>query len=123
MTTEKDKWKAVGDCAVMYSDDYLNAVEGERLEDDCVELLKSGFKKVVIDFSKTEFVNSIGISNLIGIIEKVQESEGRLLFSSLRKGNADAFNMLGLTRYVPIFETEEEALRSCDMSSVKGQAV
>lgn len=117
MTTEKDKWKAMGDCAVLYSDDYLNAVEGERLEDDCVELLKSGFRKVVIDFSRTEFVNSIGISNLIGIIEKVRESEGRLLFSSLRRANVDAFTMLGLTRYVPIFETEEEALRSCNLPS------
>lgn len=117
MIIRSDKWKAMGDCAVVYSDDYLNAVEGERLEDDCGELLKSGFRKVLIDFSRTELVNSIGISILIGIIEKVRESEGTLLFSSLRKTNVDAFKMLGLTKYVPIFETEEEALRSCNSTA------
>lgn len=112
MTTEYHKMKVFNDCAVVYSDNYLNAIEGEKLEEECEELLEKGFKKVVIDFTSTELVNSIGISILIGIMEKVKENNGKLLFSSLRKANMDAFKMLGLTKYVPIYETEEEALHS-----------
>lgn len=112
MTTEHQKMKVLNDCAVVYSDNYLNAIEGEKLEDECEELLEKGFKKVLIDFTSTEIVNSIGISILIGIMEKVRENNGKLLFSSLRKTNMDAFKMLGLTKHVPIYETEEEALHS-----------
>ena len=110
MTTDCQKMKLLENCAIVYSDNYLNAIEGEKLEYECEELLEKGFRKVVIDFKSTEFVNSIGISILIGIMEKVKENNGTLLFSSLRKANRDAFNMLGLTKYVSIYETEEEAL-------------
>lgn len=112
MDSEHHKKKVMKDCAIVYSDNYLNALEGEKLEEECEELLGKGFKKVVIDFKNTEFVNSIGISILIGIMEKVRENDGKLLFSSLRKGSMDAFEMLGLTKYVPIYETEEDALLS-----------
>ena len=112
MTAEHHKMKVLKDCAIVYSDNYLNAIEGEKLEEECEELLEKGFRKVVIDFTSTELVNSIGISILIGIMEKVKENNGKLLFSSLRKGNIDAFKMLGLTKYVPIYETEQDALDS-----------
>lgn len=110
MAIKIGKWKELGDCAVLYSDSYLNGLEGERLEEDCSELLEMGFRKIVIDFTRTELINSIGISILISIIEMVREGHGVLLFSGLKRVNIDTFNMLGLTKYVPVFETEEEAL-------------
>jgi len=110
MAIKIGKWKEVGDCVVLYSDNYLNGLEGERLEEDCGELLKMGFKKIVIDFTRTELINSIGVSILISIIEMVREWKGVLLFSGLKRVNIDTFHMLGLTKYVPVFGTEEEAL-------------
>jgi anti-anti-sigma regulatory factor len=43
-------------------------------------------------------------------MEKVRNEKGILFFSGLKKVNYDIFNTLGLTKDIPIFKTEEEAL-------------
>lgn len=109
--TKKDKASlASGNAVVIYADNYINDIEGEKLEDRCGEFLRNGINKVVIDFSCTDIINSIGVSILIGIIEKFKEKKGIVLFSGLKKVNYDIFAMVGLTKHVPVFNTEEEAL-------------
>jgi anti-anti-sigma regulatory factor len=55
-------------------------------------------------------VNSIGISFIIGVVEKVMEEQGRLAFCEVNRLNKDLFQVTGLTKYVQSFETETEAL-------------
>lgn len=103
-------FKELNGCVVIYADNYLNDIEGEKLEDACDAFLKRGENKIVIDFTYTELVNSIGISILVGIMEKFKDNRGVLFFSGLKKVNYDIFNVLGLAKYVSIFQTEEEAV-------------
>lgn len=105
-------FKELDDCVVIYTDNYLNGIEGEELEDACDIFLKNGKRKIIIDFTNTDLVNSIGISILIGIMEKIREGNGVLLFSGLKKVNHAIFDVLGLTKHVPIFKTEEDALKN-----------
>lgn len=100
----------LGDSVILYPDNYLNDIEGEKLEEMCDSFLKKGFKKIIIDFSETDLINSIGISILIGIIEKIRESNGALIFAGLKSVNKDIFNIVGLTKHVQIFDTVEEAM-------------
>ncbi|HEY4619596.1 MAG TPA: STAS domain-containing protein [Nitrospirota bacterium] len=111
MSRNLKDFRELNECVVIYTDNYLNDIEGEKLEDKCDLFLKRGMRKIVIDFTNTELVNSIGISILVGIMEKIRNKRGILFFSNLRKVNHDIFNMLGLTKHVPIFPTEEEAIR------------
>lgn len=106
----KHNFKERGDSVILYPDNYINDIEGEKLEEMCEAFLKKGVKKIVIDFSSTDLINSIGISILIGIIEKVKERKGAILFSGLKKVNHDIFNIVGLTRHIPVYKTEEEAV-------------
>ncbi len=105
---------AAGDYVVLYPGDYLNGIEGEKLEDMCVSFLKKGFKRIIIDFSETELVNSIGVSILIGVIEKTREHGGTLSFARLTGVNRRIFDIMGLTGHVRIFETLEEAAGAGD---------
>lgn len=100
----------MGDSVILYPDNYLNDIEGERLEEMCDGFLKKGFKKIIIDFSETDLINSIGVSILIGIIEKIRESSGTLVFAGLKSVNRDIFNIVGLSKHVQIFDTVEEAI-------------
>ncbi len=100
----------IGDSVILYPDDYLNDIEGERLEELCDSFLKKGFKKIIIDFTETDLINSIGVSILIGIIEKIRECNGALAFAGLKSVNKDIFNIVGLTKHVQIFDTVEEAI-------------
>lgn len=102
--------KKRGDCAVLYPDGYINDIEGEKLEGVCDELLQKGCRKFVIDFSNTDIINSIGISIIIGVIQKVRDKNGAIFLSGLKKVNYDIFNIVGLTKQISVFKDEQEAL-------------
>jgi stage II sporulation protein AA (anti-sigma F factor antagonist) len=103
--------KTLPDAAVVYPKGYLNNIVGEKLEKECAAHIEKGIRKIVLDFGRLEFINSIGISLLLSIIEKLRRSKGILCFSNIRKPHLDVFEMLGLTKYVLIFDTEADALK------------
>ncbi len=103
--------KRVGDVAVLYPQGYLNNIAGENLVHACNACLEFKVRKVVLNFGETDFINSIGISMLLGIIEKLKDAGGTLCFTNLSKAYIDTFEMLGLARYMHIFPEENEAMR------------
>jgi len=104
--------RCVGSTAVVYASDYLNKLTGEKIERECKRQLDSGCRALVIDFSDTQLVNSIGISILLGIIDIAEKNEARLVFADVNNQTIELFEMLGLTRHVALAKNEEEALSS-----------
>jgi anti-anti-sigma factor len=102
----------VGTTAVVYASDYLNKLTGEKIERECRRQLDSGCRALVIDFSDTELVNSIGISILLGIIDLAEKNGAKVVFSDVNNQTVALFNMLGLTRHVVLAKDESEALLS-----------
>lgn len=100
----------VGTTAVVYASDYLNKLTGEKIERECRRQLDCGCRALVIDFSDTQLVNSIGISILLGIIDIAEKNGARIVFSEVNRQTVELFEMLGLTRHVLLAENEEEAL-------------
>jgi anti-anti-sigma factor len=104
------KSHCVGNTAVVYASDYLNKLTGEKIERECRRCLDSGCRALVIDFSDTSLVNSIGISILLGIIDVAEKNGARVVFSDVNNQTVELFEMLGLTRHVALAKNEEEAL-------------
>lgn len=102
--------KLVEDTAVIYPGPYLNQLRGEDVEKQCEELLANGVRRIVINFEDTELINSIGISILLGVIESVNHTQGKLVLSNLNASNRELFEMLGLMSHVEMMDTEEIAL-------------
>lgn len=113
----------VGTTAVVYAGDYLNKLTGERIERECKKQLESGARALVIDFSDTELVNSIGISILLGIIHIAEQSGAKVVFSDVNGETIQLFEMLGLTRHVVLAKNEQEALSSLASGSTQAQAM
>ncbi len=65
---------------------------------------------VLLNLVGTKIVNSIGISFLIEIIEKMLEIHGKLAFCNLTPTIEKTFNIMGLTQYADIYANEEEAV-------------
>src|SRR6185436_10629716 len=107
----------VGTTAVVYASDYLNKLTGERIEHECRKQLDSGARALVIDFSDTDMVNSIGVSILLGIIDVAEKSGAVVVFSDVNSDTAQLFEMLGLTRHVVLARNEQEALSSLSSNS------
>lgn len=102
--------KLIGEIAVIYPQGYLNNVTGESLVHECTLYIEKGTKLIIISFSKTELINSIGISMLLSIIEKLLDTGGTLCFTDMSKTLKDTFEMLGLTKYISAFGSEIDAL-------------
>lgn len=102
----------VGTTAVVYASDYLNKLMGEKIERECRRQLDSGCRALVIDFSDTQLVNSIGISILLGIIDVAEKNGAQVVFSDVNNQTVELFDMLGLTRHVALAKDENEALLS-----------
>jgi len=100
----------VGTTAVVYASDYLNKLSGEKIERECRRQLNCGCRALVIDFSDTKLVNSIGISILLGIIDVAEKSGAQIVFSDVNNQTVELFEMLGLTRHVVLAKDEREAL-------------
>ena len=100
----------VGTTAVVYASDYLNKLTGEQIERECRRQLNCGCRALVIDFSDTRLVNSIGVSILLGIIDVAEKNGARIAFSEVNNETVQLFEMLGLTRHVVLAKDEREAL-------------
>ena len=100
----------VGTTAVVYASDYLNKLTGEKIERECRRQLDCGCRALVIDFSDTQLVNSIGVSILLGIIDVAEKNGAKIVFSEVNSQTVQLFEILGLTRHVVLAKDEREAL-------------
>ena len=88
--------------AVVYAADYLNKLSGDRIEHECREKLQQGCDELVLNFSRTELVNSVGVSILLGIIDSAAHRGTKVIFSDVKEETVELFDMLGVTRHVEI---------------------
>jgi len=96
--------------AVIYTEGYINNQGGEEIARAAYVLLDEGYKVLLLNLAGTKIVNSIGISILIEIIEKMIEIGGKLGFCCLTPTIEKTFHIMGLAQYAPIFDTEESAV-------------
>ena len=82
--------------------DYLNKLSGEQIEYECRRRLETGCKELVVSFSETEIINSIGISILLGVIDTASNNGARVVFSDVNENTVELFEMLGLTKHVTL---------------------
>lgn len=96
--------------AVIYTEGYINNQGGEEIARSAYKLLEEGYKVLLLNLAGTKIVNSIGISILIEIIEKMIEVDGKLGFCCLTATIEKTFHIMGLAQYAPIFKDEDSAL-------------
>ena len=84
---------------------YFNNVAGEAVLEIFNEKIDSGSKNFLVDMADSKVVNSIGVSILIEIIEKLQGVDGKLAFCNLAGIVEKTFNIMGLTKYCEIYDS------------------
>ena len=89
---------------------YLNNVRGEKISEACYAEIDKGKKHFLLDLENSKVVNSIGVSILIEIIEKLQEIDGKLGYYNLAPIVSKTFKIMGISSYSEIYENKDEAL-------------
>jgi anti-anti-sigma factor len=95
---------------ILKTEGYLNNVGGESIVRKISEQMNDGINKVIIDLAKTKVVNSIGISFLIEVIEKINQSNGKLIFANLDPTIEKTFKIMGLFEYAGKADSIDAAL-------------
>jgi anti-anti-sigma factor len=101
--------------AILYTKGYINNVGGEEIARQAYELMDQDVRTLLLNLKETKIVNSIGISILIEIIEKMIEKGGKIAFCSLTPVIYKTFHIMGLANYAAIFDTEEAATQNLEL--------
>jgi anti-anti-sigma factor len=102
--------KSAKDVAIMTPKGYINDLGAVSLEQTSEQLLGDGMKKLVVNFSDVQFINTIGVSIFTGMVQRSLDHHGLLCFTNMKKVHREIFEMVGLIKHVKVFKDEEDAL-------------
>jgi anti-anti-sigma factor len=105
------------DGAILHTKGYINNVGGEEIANRAYELMDQGVRTLLLDLRETKIVNSIGISILIEIIEKMMEKGGRIAFCCLTPVIHKTFHIMGLANYASIYDSEDAAISQLGLAA------
>jgi len=92
---------------VISTNGYFNNIAGDAVLEVFNQKMESGNTKFLIDMADSKVVNSIGVSILIEIIEKLQAVDGKMAFTNLAGIVEKTFNIMGITKYCDVYESIE----------------
>lgn len=93
---------------VLKTDGYINNIGGEKIVEEFGK--HNGIKKLILNLENSKVVNSIGISHLIEVIEKLNQVDGKLVFTNLDPTIEKTFTIMGLFQFAEKAESVDSAL-------------
>ncbi len=88
---------------------YINNEGGQAIADAATELMDQGATTLLIDLDGTRIINSIGVSILLEIMEKLLDGEGKLAFCNLTPTISKTFEIMGLVQYADVYPDRDVA--------------
>lgn len=100
----------VGNVTVLYCEGSLDADTVTHFKKTANELLERGVTNFVIDASKLNFVDSMGLGVIISLLRRVKQRDGDIKISSLTPDVKSIFEITRLHRLFDICENKAEAI-------------
>lgn len=89
----------------------LDANNAPAVETELKSLLKTNPKKIILDFSETDYMASAGLRVILFISREFMKSGGRIALIELKPTVLKIFEMAGFLRFFTVCISREEALR------------
>ena len=99
-----------GDIAIISIKGDVTAVTGEVIGNAYHDVLISSAPKILLQFDKDCYINSGGLESLIDIASEGRKKAQKIHAYGLSDHFQKIFQMVGLTRCIPVFRTEEAAM-------------
>lgn len=87
----------------------VDLATGPRLREAIIDLVNRGERRIVIDLSGVDFLDSTGLGILVGGLKRVRSHDGQLALVFTRRRIMKVFEITGLDRVFSIFDTVEAA--------------
>jgi anti-anti-sigma factor len=96
--------------ALVITEGYINNQGGEQIAQAANGLMEEGYRTLLLNLAGSKIVNSIGISILIEVLERMLELQGKLAFCNLTPTIQKTFHIMGLTQYAQVYPDEATAV-------------
>ncbi len=99
------------DIPVMKTAGNINNIAEEITMEEFSKNFSGGINKVVMDLGKSKVVNPIGISHFVDIIEKLNQSNGQLIFTNLEPTIEKTFNIMEIFQFAEKVDSVDSVLK------------
>jgi len=97
--------------AVLRLDGDFTAESGEIVVEAYESLIAAGTRSFVVDFEGVEHLNSGGLAVLVSMLSALQGCDGEMAFCAMAPHFQRIAHIVGLTDYVGVHDTQEDALK------------
>jgi anti-sigma B factor antagonist len=87
----------------------VDAYTCSMLRDAMIEIIEQGNPNVVISMADVEYIDSSGLGTLVGGLKRASEQSGKIAVVASSIQIRKVFEITGLEKVFPIFESETEA--------------
>ncbi len=87
-----------------------------------VQVIEDGKKQLVVDLSKATFIDSTTLGVLVGGVKRLRPTGGSLTLVCTDPNISKIFEITGLDRVFPIYDTRDEALAGAKTAQPGGAA-
>jgi anti-sigma B factor antagonist len=104
--------KEIGDIVILSIDGQINIETVHDLKESFKNLLSENRKKIVFDFKKVGYIDSLGMATLIVFLRKLDEIGGSMVLCNLSPMVNSIFKISRIELAFQIFDEEGKALKS-----------
>jgi len=104
--------KSLGEVEVAVIVPRFDAYTAKEVETVFADLIEKGVKKLLCDFSQTNYIASAGLRVLLSTAKSLRKSGGQIALCSLEPYVYEVFETAGFTQLFKIYASEEESLRN-----------
>lgn len=101
-----------GDVSVVEVDGQLIVGNRQELKQKMLDALDGGARKIVVDFTKTGYIDSSGLGVLVSLSKKIREQGGELRLAALNEDLRTLFELTKLDTLFQIADSRDQALAS-----------
>ena len=95
---------------VLRLEGYVDAHTFTEFEEELTRLVESGQYNLLLDLEKLTYINSTGLGLLMATFRQVRQQNGDLVIAKMSDKITNIFNLLGFSRLIHTYATEEEAM-------------
>jgi anti-sigma B factor antagonist len=104
--------KTENDVTIAFMVPRFDAYTANDIETQLRDLIAKGAKKLICDFSQTEYVASAGLRVLLSSAKNLQKSGGQIMMVCMKPFVREVFEISGFNQIFKIYDSQQEALQN-----------
>jgi len=89
----------------------VDVANAAQVRDAALKLVGDGAKRLIVDLTGTEYMDSTALGTLVGLLKRLKESGGEVIIAAAQPRVKRLFDITGLAQVFRIYEDVSAALK------------